>query len=241
MRQRLWITATDTEVGKTQVTAALASWLTCYHPEVHYELWKPVQTGTQLGQANADSHRLYRASHGRSSEHELVSYTYPDPLAPWIAAEYQNDSIDVAKLVREGQERSRTTEKILVEGAGGMLVPLTDEHTFADLAAALELECCIVARPGLGTVNHSLLTIKQAQQAGLQVRGVIFNGCPDLDAVELRQNKRMIEQFSDVPVLGMLPRKELPAVSDADWREWRRFWAETVDRELDTARIFPDL
>lgn len=240
VKQRLLITATDTGVGKTQFTAALASWLTIYHPQSGYQLWKPVQTGTVLGAPDADSYRLYQASHRHIPEAELVDYTFPDPLAPWIAAEKQCRPIDFDALMESGLLKSEQSDVFIVEGAGGLLVPLTDRDMLIDLAANMELSCCIVARPGLGTVNHTLLTIKQAQLAGISVLGVVFNGCKDLDAPELQQNKWMIEQFSDVPVIGMLPWHELPTETEEDWRHWRSYWAESVEQHIDTTLLFDD-
>jgi dethiobiotin synthetase len=255
----IFITATDTDVGKTFVAAGIAAALNrrlggqlVLGSKPKVSLWKPVQSGTHVGNPAADSYRLVMGSGLKQTEEETVSYTFAEPLAPWMAALREGAVIDFAALVREGLYRKRANDFVIVEGAGGLMVPLTEQHLMQNLAAALELPLLIIARPGLGTVNHTLLTIRAAQEQGLEVLGVILNGCSDLNAPWLKENVRMIETFGSIPVLGLLPwfepepqpvglsstQSDGKVTQDAEtWRHWRERWSAIVDRELNSLFI----
>ncbi|WP_281890167.1 dethiobiotin synthase [Paenibacillus sp. YYML68] len=234
----LFITATDTDVGKTCVTAALAAYV-CQYVEDGSKpcIWKPVQSGVELGDAHADSYRLVHGSGLQQTEEETVTYTFKEPLAPWMAAERTGAEISWDKLRNEGQRRLEARRPLLVEGAGGLLVPLTGKHLVADLAMLLGLPIVIIARPGLGTVNHSLLTIEAARKRGLDVVGVILNGYTDAHDRTLEENRRMIETFGNVPVLGMLPWITVQSYSVSTQvdkatihAQWRQVWVEELVR-----------
>jgi len=250
-----FITGTDTGVGKTLVTAGLAAALMERHGKrVH--LWKPVQTGVRPGDADADSARLQRGSGSPQPAETIATYTLDEPLAPWMAAERAGVKLRFDRLLDEGRRRMAEADILLAEGAGGLLVPITDRETMLDLAAAIGLPLIVVARAGLGTVNHTLLTVSQARHRCVPVAGVILNGYERGAEREVRENARMIEHFGRVRVLGMLPRmpvspgtddfcrddreKFCPDRTDAgdasdrmpgdpDWREWRKVVAERVE------------
>jgi dethiobiotin synthetase len=247
----VFITATDTDVGKTYAAAGIASALSRrfqrQQKEQAISIWKPIQSGTRVGDPAADSYRLVKGSGLPQSEEETVSYSFAEPLAPWMAAQREGSAIDFAALVKEGVQRKQSADFLIVEGAGGLMVPLTEQHLILDLAGALELPLLIIARPGLGTVNHTLLTIRTAQERGLEVLGVILNGCKDRSAPWLKENVRMIEKFGGgVPVVGLLPwfapepqLAEIAAEEDQAeaWRQWREQWSDIVDKELCWDRI----
>lgn len=250
-----FITGTDTGVGKTLVTAGLAAVLMeRYGKRVH--LWKPVQTGVRPDDAEADSVRLKRGSGSDQPAETIATYTLDEPLAPWMAAERAGVKLQFDRLLEEGRRRMAAADILLAEGAGGLLVPITDRETVLDLAAAIGLPLLVVARAGLGTVNHTLLTVSQARHRGVPVAGVILNGCEPGAEREAEENARMIEHFGRVRVLGILPkipvmtqadgvrrheREPFPAErtdaggenvrmpGDPDWREWRNVMAERVE------------
>ncbi|MCD1258771.1 dethiobiotin synthase [Paenibacillus athensensis] len=202
----IFITGTDTDVGKTVVTAGLAAVLERRRAVPGgVRLWKPAQSGFRAGEPGADSYRLVMASGVRQTEASTASYSFAAPLAPWTAAAREGRQIDMPALVAAGRQRLAEAGLLLVEGAGGLLVPLTGEQLVADLAVALGLPLLIVARPGLGTVNHTLLTVRTARSLGLDVIGVVLNGCRAEQAEAARDNAQMIERFGAVPVLGVLP------------------------------------
>lgn len=228
-----FITGTDTDVGKTQVAYGLAAALARKPHFAPVHLWKPVQSGVTLGTAGADSYRLLRGSGiAHQQEQELVTYTFPDPLAPWIAASRCGETIDYERLLREGQERFAQNAFWIVEGAGGLGVPLTDQHMMVHLAADLGLPLLIIARAGLGTVNHTLQTIAYARWHGGEVCGVILNGCRPDGVHAAQENAMMIERFGNTKVLGILPW--MPEQQQDAWYET---WANCVETQVDVSLI----
>lgn len=255
-RQGFFITGTDTEVGKTQVTAGLAA---VFRRQMNarslddtgaqdIRLWKPIQTGVQVGKPDADSFRLKAGSgiSAEQSEENMVSITLPEPLAPWIAARRSGLDIDFEALVREGKERLRSGGFWLVEGAGGLGVPLTAQHMMVNLAAGLDLPLLIVARAGLGTVNHTLQTVAFARQYGLEVAGVILNGYHvGADEERVDENAEMIERFAGVHVVAKLPWlpepqgqfEEEKAMDQLKYKDWRMRWTTCVMQHLDIYKL----
>lgn len=241
MKKGLFVTGTDTDVGKTWVTSALAAAihrrLDSAERTQNLRLWKPVQSGVRMGEAHADSYRLVQGSGLPQRESDTATITLEAPLAPWMAANREGKTIDWEALVQEGHQRLQTGGPLLVEGAGGLIVPLTGQRLVADLAAALDLPLLIVARPKLGTVNHTLLTVEYARQRGLQVAGVIMNGYEDEYDPSLAENRRMIETFGQVRVWGMLPWNGECPQTDAAWSAWRDLWVETVEQRIDMQAV----
>ncbi|MGG2198078.1 dethiobiotin synthase [Paenibacillus validus] len=236
MRKGLFVTGTDTNVGKTWVTAALAAYtfrkLGGLPSPV--EIWKPVQSGVQLGDPDADSFRLAYGSGLPQTEPETVTITLREPLAPWVAAEREGKTIGWAALESEGRRRMTEGGPLLVEGAGGLLVPLTGDRTVADLALALGLPLLIVARATLGTVNHTLMTIECARSRGLDVAGVILNGYEEENDASLVDNVRMIERFGGTSVwatLPWMPMERMPS-NPIEWGKWRNVWTELLEERL---------
>lgn len=236
-RRGLFITGTDTGVGKTRVTAGMAAALRRLSLEGRLsvgelQVWKPVQTGVlSAADRDADSFRL--AAEGgltRQSARDIATLTYPEPLAPWMAARRAGETIDYAALLAEGRRRMSGGSFLLAEGAGGIAVPLTETKLVAHLAADLGLPALIVARTGLGTVNHTLLTVALARQYGIRVAGVVLNetsvhDAPDRHSIE--ENAEMIAGFGDVPVVGVLPKmKQADGTASPEWNE-------TVFMEMD--------
>jgi dethiobiotin synthetase len=266
----VFVTGTDTGVGKTQVTAGLAALLQKREQgrsseqkldqqqpsdqsrggreaaETQVRLWKPVQSGAALGSPEADSCRLLRGSGLPMREADIATHTFEAPVAPWLAARAAGTPLLYRDLVADGKRRLQQGGCLLVEGAGGLLVPLAEEQRMADLAADLALPLLIIARTGLGTVNHTLLTVAAARQAGLQVLGVILNDSdgdvpssaqapsespahPDQMA---RDNAMMIEQFGNVSVLGILPWLPQECRDEAEWSAWRQRWTAEIERSV---------
>ncbi|GAA3409798.1 dethiobiotin synthase [Paenibacillus hodogayensis] len=242
MYRGLFITGTDTGVGKTRVTAGIAAALRlppawpraerfgALAPSDAVGVWKPVQTGAASPSAReADSWRLAEEGRLTQTAESIAGLTYPAPLAPWMAARRQGEVVDYAALLDDGKRRQAACGFLLVEGAGGLAVPLTATKLMAHLAADLDLPLLIVARAGLGTVNHTLLTAALARQYGLIVAGVVLNETVpgDAEPQRLEENAEMIEAFGDVPVIGKLPYTEWAGEGGTSE------WAAIVKRELD--------
>lgn len=197
----LFVTGTDTDVGKTVVTAAIALALKARGVEVG--VMKPVQTG------GGDAHTLRRLAELEDAPEQIAPFSFAAPLAPLVAGRLEGVELDldtVASAVRRS-DRDFT----LVEGVGGLLCPIGPDWTIADLAANLALPLLIVARAGLGTVNHTLLTVEEARRRGLEVAGVVLNGRVDDSTAT---NTELIESFGGVPVLAELPWLDGEITSD---------------------------
>ncbi|MTI84460.1 MAG: dethiobiotin synthase [Firmicutes bacterium] len=202
-----FITGTDTGVGKTACTAGLAANLKQRGFDVG--IMKPVQTGSEKtcnGLVSVDA--LFTMIVAEISDPvELVSpYRLEPPLAPSIAAQISGVNIEVHKIDHAYRELCKRHRFMLVEGAGGIMVPVTGRFLMADLVKMLNLPVLIVARPGLGTVNHTLLTIEYAKSRDIQVAGIIINGLNESEAGPAEKtNPGLIEELSGVPVVGIIP------------------------------------
>ena len=191
-----FVTGTDTGVGKTFVTAGLAAALRARGRDV--AVLKPVQSGALADDASGDA-ALLNAD---------CVYAFRTPLAPLVAARMEGKKIELEPILERARKLEREHEVLLVEGAGGLLVPLSEDLDVAGLAAALGLPLIVVARAGLGTVNHTLLTIEVARARGLEVAGVVLNGDSDESTGD---NPAMIEARSTARVLARIPRLADPA------------------------------
>ena len=191
-----FVTATDTGVGKTFVTAALAAALRARGRDV--AVFKPVQSGALADDPSGDAALLGA---------DCV-YAFRTPLAPLVAARAERRQIELEPILERARRLQQAHEILLVEGAGGLLVPLADELDVAGLAVALGLPLVIVARAGLGTINHTLLTIEAARARGLEVAGVVLNGDGDESTPD---NTALIEAASGARVLARIPRLADPA------------------------------
>lgn len=206
--QALFVTGTDTGVGKTHTACLIARQAAAAGLRVG--AYKPVCSGAERNSSGEwrwdDIERLSSAINVPATVDDICPQRFLAPLAPPIAAGLEQRSVN-RTLLRSGFERWRDRcDVLLVEGAGGLLCPLTETDTMADLAAELRCPLLIVARPGLGTINHTLLTVDVARRYRLPIAGVIFcetiAEAPDLS---IRTNAEEIERRSGVPVFGTIP------------------------------------
>ncbi|PFV85825.1 dethiobiotin synthase [Bacillus sp. AFS059628] len=198
-----FITATDTEVGKTIVAGALAG----VFRELGYNIgvYKPLQSGHVASNPEGDAARLKALAGVPTKEDEICPYSIEEPLAPRLAMKRAGRVVHVKDIIHHYNERLKEFNSLLVEGAGGLAVPYTEDALVIDFAKELQLPLIVVARPTLGTVNHTVLTIAYAKAHGLTVAGVILSGCKECEMERVQENKEMIEELSGVPVLGLLP------------------------------------
>ena len=204
----LFITGTDTGVGKTVVTVGLG-W-TLRQEGRSVRVLKPVQSGHAREHPAGDAMLLRSWLELEAADEVVNPYSYEQPLAPLVAAREAGEEISLAQIVEQAESMALGCDALLVEGAGGLLVPLGEAWTIADLAVALGFPLVVVARAGLGTVNHTLLTIRVARSLGLRLAAVVLNECepPPEDADDdpsRSTNRDLIEEFGDTPVLGPLP------------------------------------
>jgi dethiobiotin synthetase len=208
----LFVTGTDTGVGKTEVAAALvAAWRA---RGLDVGVMKPAQSGVEDGQPT-DADRLRDAAGGGDPLALVCPYSLRAPLAPAVAARLEGVEISFSHLVTCAGELARRHQALVVEGAGGLLVPLTDSHTYADLAVALGLPVLLVARAGLGTVNHAALTCEALRARGLAVAGVVLNRATAAADPSEPHNAGEIERLTGVRVIASLPFEPDPAARRA--------------------------
>lgn len=201
-----FITGTDTGVGKTFVTAAIAAVLK--EKGVNVGVMKPVETGCaeKDGTLEPQDALYLKNTAGVSDELDLINpYRFKAPLAPSIASRLEGKNIDLNRI-KECYDTLASKHSIMfVEGAGGLLTPLNENETVADLAKVLQLTLIVIAESRLGAINHTLLTVKHAQSIGIEVKGIIIN-YPALATDEtLSANQTEIKRLTNIPVLGELP------------------------------------
>jgi dethiobiotin synthetase len=205
----LFVTATDTEVGKTAIACGLAHALATTGLDVGVA--KPVQSGALAADPGGDTMLLRAAASVGDAPEEICPFSFEAPLAPLVAARLEGRALELDAVVSAVEGVAARHDIVLVEGAGGLLVPVGEDWTIADLAARLGLPLVVVARAGLGTVNHTLLTVSEARRRDLAVAGVVLNGRrPAIDR-SADTNPALIEQFGGVPVLGVVPWLEANA------------------------------
>jgi dethiobiotin synthetase len=198
----LFITGTDTGIGKTEVACALVSGARAAGLDVG--AMKPAQSGVTPG-APSDAARL-RAAAGGGDPFELVCpYEFEAPLAPGVAARLTGVEVSLALILVAARRLAGRHTALLVEGAGGLLVPLTASQTYADLAVALGLPVLVVARAGLGTVNHAALTVEALRARGLAVAGLVLNRTGPVDDPSVPHNAAELERLTGARVLATLP------------------------------------
>lgn len=198
----VFITGTDTGVGKTAVTAALAALL--LEKGVVTGVIKPFQTGTEL-EGLSDAEFIY-AFLGRDCVLSEVSpCRLKVPLSPYRAAAIEGVDIPLEDIIEHTRDYISRNDVTLVEGAGGLCVPVTGSYMMADLAVDLDAPMVIVARPGLGTLNHTVLSLEYARQRGAQVLGVVINGFPEPADVASATNPAVLRDVFSVNILGVIP------------------------------------
>lgn len=209
----LFVTGTDTGVGKTVVAAGLAAW--CKAHGVDVGVMKPIATGGvrvphQRRLVSADALLLSKATQVNDPWSLINPVCYREPLAPYPASLRACRPIDFSGVMRAFRALTQRHRFLIVEGIGGLLVPLSRRRTVADLIRRLHLPLLIVSRLRLGTLNHTLLTVQQAKREALTVLGVVLNAAdaPTSDSgarLAERTNPGVLEACLSVPLLGALP------------------------------------
>jgi len=188
----LFVTGTDTGVGKTLLSALLVAAL-------DLDYWKPIQTGASEG---TDRQTVLMCTGIAAERAHPETYVFDPPVSPHLAAELKGIEIDIERL-----RRPTTSKRLVIEGAGGVLVPINSKLFMLDLARHLQTSVVVASRTGLGTINHTLLTIAAVRKAELEIAGVVMIG------KENKENHQAVERYGHVPVVGWIP------------------WLDRVDRE----------
>ncbi|MEN8262095.1 MAG: dethiobiotin synthase [Nitrospirota bacterium] len=207
MNKGIFITGTDTGIGKTFVACGLIRAMK--EKGMNVCPIKPVESGCRSVRGElipSDTKKLIKAS-GIDEPIDLINpYRLKHPLAPSVAAKIEGVAINKKKIFSAYKRLSKKYDITVVEGAGGIMVPVYKKYLFLDLAKDLDIPVVIVARPGLGTINHTLLTIEALRSNGLSVAGVIINcAVKSGKGLSEKTNPEVIEKLGGVPVLGSVP------------------------------------
>lgn len=197
---------------------------------------KPFESGlarTRRDEPIGDASSLKKASGTIDALDEISPYTFETPLAPEAAAKLENVVIDIDKVNRTFRQLLERHDVLVVEGAGGVLVPITEGFFFCDLMKAWDMPVIIVSRLGLGTINHTLLTNVFLQSMGISVLGVILNDINGVRDIAAKTNPEVLRQYLNVPILGILPYLE----EQAGQMMQREALADTFADHIDTETI----
>jgi dethiobiotin synthetase len=210
----VFVTGTDTEVGKTIVAAAICA--AAVDHGLSIAAFKPVVTGLNdsAGDWPADHELLASVANSGQSADEIAPYRYGPAVSPHLAGQLSGEEIDPEHLVDAAEAQAERADALVVEGVGGLLVPLTTDYLVRDFAGELSLPVVIAARPGLGTINHSLLTIEAARAVALRIQAVVLTPWPDEPSEMEWSNLETIERFGEVPVIG-LPHTDPDSLAEA--------------------------
>lgn len=232
----IFVTGTDTGVGKTVVAAALARLLRLNGVKVG--VMKPVTSGCSEvdGRLVSDDASLLCRAAGVEMSEDVAPYRLREPLAPADAARIDGVRIDFTIIKAAFERLTSEYHYVIVEGAGGLMVPLSGGLLVADLARELGLPILVVARPSLGTINHTVLTCFSAQQMGLQVAGVIVNGMPENPGLAERGAPHQIGSLCGAPVLGIWPRRN--EIDEMDVVDELATW---LDGQAETSIVLREL
>jgi dethiobiotin synthetase len=229
MRTRgLFVTGTDTGVGKTVLSAAMLAAMRTAGESVR--AYKPAVTGLddQIEDWPADHELLALAADMEPDE--VAPLGYGPSASPHLAGALAGEPIDSERLLRSARSvlsaAADARQALIVEGVGGLLVPLADDLTVLELARELDLPALVAARPGLGTINHTLLTLHAARGAGLDVRAVVLTPWPEHPSAIEHSNRETIARLGEVEVerLPLVASPDLEALAAAGerlpWKKW---------------------
>src|SRR2546423_1608825 len=198
----VFVTGTDTEVGKSVVAAAICAAATAQG--IRVAAYKPVVTGLDepTGDWPRDHELLAAAASAGQSPDDVSPYTFGPAVSPHLAAQLAGTEIDPERLLAAAHEQAARADALVCEGVGGLLVPLARDYLVRDLIGELSLPVVVAARPGLGTISHSLLTVEALRAVALHIQAVVLTPWPDDPTPMQLSNRETIERFAEVPVLG---------------------------------------
>ncbi|MFB4164069.1 dethiobiotin synthase [Alteribacillus sp. JSM 102045] len=219
MTDGIFITGNDTDIGKTFVASGIAAAL---HQEgIDIGVFKPMLSGIKREDPKSDTFLLKHMAEDNNPLQKITPFVFEEALAPYLGAKRAGVSIKLEDITKKWRDIQADHQFFIAEGAGGITVPYGEDCLVSDVAKEIGFPVLVVAKPGLGTVNHTVLTVEYARRAGIEVAGVIVNGLREKEKdLASKTNPELIEKFAGVPVLGVVP------------------WTENVLNKNDMAALF---
>jgi len=203
----IFVTGTDTGIGKTVISSAISAFFSL-RKQMNVGVMKPFECGLSKTDKDLlpwDAICLREASGSNDDLNTISPYTLEAPVAPEVAAMLENVNIDISMVDKIYHSLAKSHDLLVIEGAGGVLVPIRENFFFADLIQKWNAPTLIVSRLGLGTINHTLLTNHLLKERGIKVIGVILNNTDGLGDLPAQTNPDILRKYLDVPVLGIFP------------------------------------
>lgn len=199
MNESYFITGIDTGIGKTIVSAILTE-------KLQADYWKPIQSGDL---AQSDSLAIESLISNTKTIIHPETYRLSQPLSPHLSAKIDGIEIELDQF-----KLPKTNNKLIVEGAGGLMVPLNDKDLILDLIKYLALETIVIAKNYLGSINHTLLTLNTLKQHQIKVKGIIFNGEPNLESEKYILQYSQLTSLGHIPLLNELTKAKIKAIGE---------------------------
>lgn len=190
----LFLTGIDTDIGKSIACGALANTLLDSGHKIFTQKW--VETGTKSGSQDLVTHQAIAQNNFNTKGNDLHSpYCFKYPASPHLSAKLENSEIDSAFLIKQTQELETQCDHLIIEGAGGLYVPLNQDTLMIDLVAKLNLSILLVTSARLGSINHTLLSLEVCRHRNINVRAVIYNHFPSQDAIIFSETRNYLQQY----------------------------------------------
>src|SRR3989338_4855811 len=204
--QGIFITGTDTGVGKTFIATGIASALK--RQGINVGVMKPAHTGCKVKNGlliPSDSITLARAAAVNDPINLITPYIFKEPVAPYAATKENNKRINPSRIIKSFEKLCERHDYMVVEGIGGVLVPITRDFYVADLIKRFNIPALIVTRPGLGTINHTMLTINCLMEREIPIKGIVINySKKEKTFLAIKCAPDIIESLSQIPVIGLI-------------------------------------
>jgi dethiobiotin synthetase len=203
----IFVTGTDTGIGKTVISSAISAFFSL-RKQMNVGVMKPFECGLSKTDKDLlpwDAICLREASGSNDDLNIISPYTLEAPVAPEVAATLEHVNIDIGMVDKIFQSLKKSHDLLVIEGAGGVLVPIRENFFFVDLIQRWNVPTLVVSRLGLGTINHTLLTVHLLKERGIKVLGVVLNNTDGLGDLPAQTNPDILRKYLDTPVLGIFP------------------------------------
>jgi len=231
----IFVTGTDTGIGKTVISSAVSAFFSL-RKQMNVGVMKPFECGLSKTDKDLlpwDAICLREASGSNDDLNIISPYTLEAPVAPEVAAMLEHVDLDISLVDKIFQNLKKSHDLLVIEGAGGVLVPIRENFFFIDLIQKWNAPTLVVSRLGLGTINHTLLTIHLLKERGIKVLGVILNDTIGLGDLPTQTNPAILRKYLlDVPILGIFPHVKDLIKGNVDRERMADILAKNIDTDV---------